>query len=136
MSVLRNAINNQYPPLPAGSNLECRHSFVPDEGIALRLHNQRLAGDDSDSISNCLVCQSTSSLLYCSGCKTVLYCGKACQLHHWKHGHKEACKRMIELPKGGRDLSGIAGETKISDVGLEGGFSGFIMVSRQRKGAR
>ena len=33
---------------------------------------------------------------HCSRCKVVPYCSKACQVHHWKNGHKQACQDAQE----------------------------------------
>ena len=33
---------------------------------------------------------------HCSRCKVVPYCSKACQVHHWKNGHKKACQDARE----------------------------------------
>ena len=33
---------------------------------------------------------------HCSRCKVVAYCGRACQVHHWKNGHKKTCQDAIE----------------------------------------
>ena len=33
---------------------------------------------------------------HCSRCKVVAYCSKACQVHHWKNGHKQACQDARE----------------------------------------
>ena len=32
----------------------------------------------------------------CSRCKVVPYCGRACQVHHWKNGHKQTCGAASE----------------------------------------
>jgi hypothetical protein len=42
--------------------------------------------------SNCSN-QLLTSLRCCSACKKTIYCGKACQVEHWKKGHKEECKK-------------------------------------------
>ena len=33
---------------------------------------------------------------HCARCKVVPYCSKACQVHHWKNGHKKACQDAQE----------------------------------------
>jgi hypothetical protein len=30
----------------------------------------------------------------CSACHVAVYCCKACQLAHWKMGHRRACKQL------------------------------------------
>lgn len=32
-----------------------------------------------------------AGLRHCAGCGAVAYCGRACQVAHWKEGHKETC---------------------------------------------
>ncbi|KAL2641410.1 hypothetical protein R1flu_008997 [Riccia fluitans] len=39
----------------------------------------------------CAICHNTSNTR-CSRCKAVRYCSEACQLLHWKHGHKQECR--------------------------------------------
>mmetsp|Transcript_17672 Transcript_17672/g.29247 ORF Transcript_17672/g.29247 Transcript_17672/m.29247 type:complete len:96 (-) Transcript_17672:85-372(-) len=33
-------------------------------------------------------------LSVCAGCHSVKYCARACQVSHWKSGHKRDCKRL------------------------------------------
>jgi hypothetical protein len=46
-------------------------------------------------IRTCSFCESTEDsehkLQACSRCKLVAYCSKACQVAHWKNGHRQAC---------------------------------------------
>ena len=41
--------------------------------------------------------QPRSTLKRCSACKKMYYCSSECQLHHWRHGHKEKCKDIQEI---------------------------------------
>jgi MYND finger len=42
---------------------------------------------------DCNVPLIKDELMTCSGCGSVCYCSKACQVVHWKLGHKKACKK-------------------------------------------
>merc|ERR1712185_762623 len=33
---------------------------------------------------------------HCSRCKVVVYCSRACQVQHWKNGHKDTCQAASE----------------------------------------
>ena len=39
------------------------------------------------------------TLKKCARCKTSSYCGQACQLSHWKTGHKAECKPAAKTKK-------------------------------------
>ena len=39
----------------------------------------------------CANCDASGAKLLCAKCKATNYCSKACQLSHWKNGHKEMC---------------------------------------------
>ncbi|KAM7275372.1 hypothetical protein ACFE04_017238 [Oxalis oulophora] len=52
----------------------------------------------------CVVC-SKPGTNQCSACKSVKYCSSACQISHWKSGHKTNCKKVI--PKKTVNSSGI-----------------------------
>ena len=52
----------------------------------LQQRHEKLPG--IDECNNCLT--RGEKMLHCP-CRTVRYCGKACQLAHWKAGHKEIC---------------------------------------------
>ena len=43
----------------------------------------------------CLGCHKIDreNLQMCAGCKVFHYCGKACQLKHWRAGHKRECSK-------------------------------------------
>ena len=45
----------------------------------------------------------SGALRFCVGCHAVAYCSKACQVAHWKAGHKHACK--AKDPSEGLDCS-------------------------------
>jgi len=32
----------------------------------------------------------------CSTCRTTIYCSENCQRHHWKNGHKQDCRKVVE----------------------------------------
>jgi hypothetical protein len=46
-------------------------------------------------VKTCGFCESVEDsehkLQACSRCRLVAYCSKACQVAHWKNGHKQAC---------------------------------------------
>ncbi|KAF0698781.1 Aste57867_10639 [Aphanomyces stellatus] len=45
---------------------------------------------------HCAGCDATpEKLAKCAQCKQVMYCEKACQLRHWKTGHKHDCKLFL-----------------------------------------
>ncbi|XP_059645667.1 ubiquitin carboxyl-terminal hydrolase 18-like [Cornus florida] len=46
----------------------------------------------------CVVCGNLGTKK-CSGCKLVRYCSKACQVSHWRSGHKTKCKDFQLLGK-------------------------------------
>ena len=40
----------------------------------------------------CASCGDGGAKSRCQRCKAVVYCSRACQLKHWKSGHKESCR--------------------------------------------
>ena len=46
--------------------------------------------------ANCFVLEKNfdedKKLLICTRCKQIGYCSRACQVAHWKKGHKEQCR--------------------------------------------
>jgi MYND finger len=42
-----------------------------------------------------LLDQCSGRLMDCSNCLNVAYCSRACQLEHWKTGHRKHCKTMM-----------------------------------------
>ena len=54
---------------------------------------------------------------HCSRCKVVAYCSKACQVHHWKNGHKQTCQDPRErgedmMKKQNKTVDGGGGASK------------------------
>ena len=46
---------------------------------------------------NCgLAAEEGETLNHCARCKIVSYCSRACQVHHWKNGHKKTCQAASE----------------------------------------
>ena len=45
--------------------------------------------------THCFSCHKIDrkNLRMCAGCKVFHYCGKACQLKHWRAGHKRECSK-------------------------------------------
>jgi tetratricopeptide (TPR) repeat protein len=48
---------------------------------------------------NCAVSLSEENTLFCGRCKNITYCSKACQIVHWKDGHKALCKDKDKYTK-------------------------------------
>jgi hypothetical protein len=45
--------------------------------------------------SGCTTVKLASAVMQrCTGCDCAIYCDRACQVKHWKRGHKGACKRL------------------------------------------
>jgi len=42
----------------------------------------------------CAVCNKIENTKQCAKCKCVAYCSRACQVAHWKAGHKQACPTL------------------------------------------
>jgi len=47
--------------------------------------------DTEPGSKECANCDASGAKLLCAKCRTTNYCSKACQLSHWKNGHKEMC---------------------------------------------
>ena len=43
------------------------------------------------NVKKCANCDTIGANLTCAKCKSTDYCSKACQIQHWKKGHKEHC---------------------------------------------
>jgi hypothetical protein len=54
------------------------------EGLMRTCSNPRCANLEGDS-------EAELRLQVCAGCGGPSYCGRACQVAHWRAGHKEAC---------------------------------------------
>ena len=55
------------------------------------------AETDPESCGNCGRSPDEGETFnHCSRCKVVPYCGRACQVHHWKNGHKQTCGAASE----------------------------------------
>jgi hypothetical protein len=47
----------------------------------------------------CVNCDRTSEggkFRVCMGCKSARYCSRACQIAHWKAGHRDVCRSLSE----------------------------------------
>ena len=99
-----------------GLTSTCRAVLLegPEEDLILRLNNGEKETVDLSALAAavkmvprqiCACCGAakspTTSLSQCAACKTVLYCSRACQVRHWKLGHKGACKAAVQAAKGG-----------------------------------
>ena len=42
----------------------------------------------------CAVCNKTENTKQCAKCKCVAYCSRACQVTHWRAGHKQDCPSL------------------------------------------
>ena len=52
---------------------------------------------ESEACGNCGISpEKGAPFNHCSRCKDVPYCSKACQVHHWKNGHKQTCEAASE----------------------------------------
>jgi hypothetical protein len=129
---LRNMIQDALPTV-SSKDYYYSYTYIADEALAYRLHMQRLKGDFSDQLHDCLVCESTpKKLLKCGRCRQVVYCSVVCQTKHWNNkpwGHKKACKRMQEKPR--RKLDDYPDTTPLKDLGVDG--NGMIIVDRVKK---
>jgi len=59
-------------------------------GLENKMRNKKKAAHQPDA-EECSNCETVGAKLKCSNCRVSRYCNKACQLQHWKDGHKEMC---------------------------------------------
>lgn len=50
----------------------------------------------STASAGCAYCgKSSTQLMVCGRCKSAAYCGRACQVAHYKNGHKAVCQAAV-----------------------------------------
>ena len=55
------------------------------------------AAMETKSCGNCgRTADEGQTFNHCARCKVVAYCCRACQVHHWKNGHKDTCQDANE----------------------------------------
>ena len=73
---------------------------VSGEG-SLAPHKDTKKKDPAPETKECAYCLGVA-LKACIRCKTAFYCGRACQIAHWRAGHKQFCvtrgERVPSLP--------------------------------------
>jgi hypothetical protein len=81
------------PVLTDYTTIVLRESYIPiltrTTGM-IAWHIEKDAGPN-----HCFICVNTihKRFSYCGTCKQYSYCSRACQLIHWKRGHREECKK-------------------------------------------
>ena len=89
-------------PLPICQKPSCNQGANRETQEALKAVHYELARENPghDFLAaqrfTCEFCtsfktSSSAKLQCCGGCRAVWYCGKACQIAHWKAGHKLVC---------------------------------------------
>lgn len=92
-----------YMPLPICEQPACNQAANRQTQEALQMMRGELAKEESGGEDffaaqrvSCAFCNTvkagtSAKLQSCARCRAVWYCGRACQVAHWKAGHKHVC---------------------------------------------